>query len=100
MPNAGPTPREEWTHYALTFDKLTGQIIIYENGTELNSLMLSPGSRAIHPDDGKLVIGRYAVDGSDFAYGEATVDDLMFYDRVLNATEINAIASVYNATMG
>ena len=98
MPDA--RTREEWNHYAMTYDQLTGQVVFYKSGTELNTQTLPSEINVIDPDDGKLAIGRYTLDGSNGWYGEATVDDLIFYDRVLNATEIKAIASVYNATIG
>ena len=98
--NIGPVVRQEWIHYALTFDKLTGEIIVYGNGNVLNSSILGALTDPINAEDGQLAIGRYTLDGAGGFYGDATVDDLIFYDRVLNATEVKAIASVYNATMG
>ena len=98
--NIAPVVRQEWIHYALTFDKLTGEIIVYGNGNVLKSEIFGAATESINAEDGKLAIGRLTLDGAGGFYGEATVDDLVFYDRVLNATEVKAIASVYNATMG
>jgi alpha-tubulin suppressor-like RCC1 family protein len=84
-----------WQHVAVTFDKSSGNAVIYYNGTiaatnNFGSITPQSGYPAYH-----LNIGRRTAQttGLGYTYG-GLLDELSFYNRALSASEIQAI---YNA---
>ena len=89
-------PTDQWLHIALVFDAETNNVIGYQDG-EIDASQVAGGtSRIVYNYNGNLVIGRsYNYVHNMDRYASVTVDELMFYDRPLNQTEIQSIMTSY-----
>src|SRR5205823_5498459 len=83
--SAGVIPSNQWTHVALTFDRDTGIARLFVNGANLATtnlgsitpLTASPLNLGYRPADGAHFVGK--------------LDEVSIYNRVLAASEIQAV---------
>ena len=89
--------RHQWIHIALVFDRTREVVIGYHAGSEIYNRGFTPGNYTADDADGRMVLGRLYVTPHTSAnnYVTARYDDVMFYDRPLNQTEIMSISSFY-----
>ena len=87
-------PTDQWLHIALTFDVQTNVVIGYRDGEQVGSNIADGIPRLVYVYNGQLVIGRSYNQVHD-RYTSVTLDELMFYDRPLNQTEIQSIMTSY-----
>ena len=87
-------PTDQWLHIALTFDVETNVVIGYRDGEQVGSNIADGIPRLVYVYNGQLVIGRSYNQVHD-RYTSVTLDELMFYDRPLNQTEIQSIMTSY-----
>ena len=87
-----------WNHIALVFDRSQEVAIGYHEGRQIYNQGFTAGNYTADDADGHLVLGRLYVtphtNGAD--YVTARFDELVFYDRPLNQTEIMLISSFYS----
>ena len=85
-------PLNGWTHVAMTWDNATKLISLYINGVEAT---YEP-ARTAGVGDQRSDAGGHVIIGSHFLGGAAGFDgyedDMRFYNRILSAAEIRAIA--------
>jgi hypothetical protein len=91
--NAGQTPRKEWSHIAVTYDR-AGDIIIYVNGKEARRTKLTRENTKFESQKPTMhYIGR--IDETDtLRYFKGSLDDVRIYDRVLSPKEIDELAKM------
>jgi hypothetical protein len=89
----GPTaivPTMQWVHVATTYDGVTASLYI---GGQLKQAGTKVGSTSALADH-SLFIGAENDDAVGLLNGlSATIDDVLFYNRVLSANEIAALAA-------
>ena len=84
---------DTWNHIALTYDKNTGEAILYVNGGQVAQTNFGPlNLQTSYP----LFIGRRPAGGNDRSF-YGFIDEVEIYNRALSADEILAI---YNAGGG
>jgi len=77
----------QWTHYAVTLDRVAGEVRVYANGV-LNGATTGVGNRAVRTQHG-LTLARNAWDTGNPWSG--ALDEVAFYNRPLTLAEIAAI---------
>jgi len=81
-----------WQHVALTYDKASGQGVLYYNGTVVASQNL--GSYTPRTAGRNVYFGRRVAPTGDQATFEGSLDEVSLYGRALSSNEI---AAIYNA---
>ena len=89
------TVAHEWKHVAMVYEATSRRYMAYENSERVASKAVIGYERPLDENDGFLVLGRSST-MKDNSYTSVIVDDLMFYDRSLNPTEIYDILSFYD----
>lgn len=96
-----------WKHYAIVFKKLSSStyIAVYEDGVLRQTTSISSAVN-LHKFNNKFTIGGGTDTSGNFLsskYAHANIDKFFIYNRMLNATEINAIKDlhqeVFNLTL-
>jgi hypothetical protein len=79
----------KWTNVALTYDKTTGNVIVYKNGTQfISQNVLSPGT-SIYPTSTGVYVGGV---GLNSPYnGNGQIDETRIYNRALSATDVSEL---------
>ena len=80
-----------WTHFAMTYDSITGELVLYVNGAVDGGLTVPAGSRCIISTPEPLRIGGGSTCGTPYPF-PGRVDEARVYDRALSAAEIAALA--------
>jgi len=78
-----------WYHLTFTWSSFTDNLVIYQDGIEINSISVSGNYIPSAPD---LFIGRHF--GGHYLKG--IIDEVAIYDRALNASEILAHSQRYS----
>jgi len=81
-------PNTDWQHLCVTFDTITGDLILYHNGVEKDTESNEVGS-TINLNNEELIIGARS-DGPGFEF-EGNIDEISIWDIALNVTQINEI---------
>ncbi|HEX5923489.1 MAG TPA: LamG-like jellyroll fold domain-containing protein [Baekduia sp.] len=74
-----------WTHLTATYDKVTGSLRLYVNGTLTTATTIATGANLL--PGGVLSIGRDTVN-AQAAFGAGYVDEIRAYPRPLSAAEV------------
>jgi hypothetical protein len=82
-----PIPIGVWTHLAGTYDDATGTARIFMNGALVASQTVLPGP--IRPDEGTSSV--FWLGGAGTHCCDGLIDDVQFFGRALEPTEIQAI---------
>ena len=86
--------RNQWTHVALVYDKVNLDWVVYQDGKVVSQVVASGWGSYFFDTDGYFVIGRsYILTGIHSS--SVTIDDLMFFDRVLSQEEIQGVKAIY-----
>ena len=86
--------RKQWTHVALVYDKVNLDWIVYQDGEVVSQVSASGWGSYFFDTDGYFVIGRsHTLTGIHSS--TVAIDDLMFYDRVLNQEEMQGVKATY-----
>lgn len=83
--SASPINNNQWTHIALTRNRITGQIRVYVNGDLSNTNNLTDTTIKTTAFSS---IGRMENTGGSPVYFNGSIDELTTYTRLLTATEI------------
>jgi len=82
-----PMPVDEWTHYAVTYDGTTGEMVLYRNGTEVD--------RSLDPDDDtsgfvltEINIGGYVINDEVNPFG-GLMDNVRLWDHARSPQEVS-----------
>jgi hypothetical protein len=89
----GSTSFGTWTHYAITYSKLNGTFVAYKNGWPITTVPVA-GLDLENTNKGDAFIGYSPTGPNEFSDG--AIDEVMVYNRALNATEILALYYGYN----
>ena len=85
--NGGALPVDQWVHTAAVFDQTLGELHLYMNGREVQTVYdLVPWGAS----DGPILIGAQRDDGLFFS---GDVGEVRVYRRVLNSAEVAALST-------
>ena len=79
-----------WFHTVLNF--MGDRMRIYHDGVVRSTLPVDASPSSHIPGDGRIVIGRWFSE-LDSNYASVQVDELLFFNRTLNQTEVTALFS-------
>lgn len=86
--NGGGLPVDQWVHTAAVFDQTLGELHLYGNGREIQTVYdLVPWGAS----DGPILIGAQRDDGLFF---NGDVSEVRVYRRALNSAEVEALSSL------
>jgi hypothetical protein len=78
---------DTWHFVAVTFDYATGEMILYKDGSPVDSAILPPGDRDV--TDATISIGSFGASNGWMWAG--TIDDARVYNRALSPGQIEAL---------
>ena len=87
-----PLAQDTWYFVAVTYDYLTGEMILYKNGLPVDSAFLPAEKRDV--TDPTISVGCFGTNGYNWL---GTIDDARIYNTVLSPEQI---AAMYNSGSG
>jgi hypothetical protein len=91
LDGATAIPLGSWIHAAMTYDALTGALVLYLNRVADANLVVPAGDRCVIDTPQPLRIGGGAPAPYDPLFFAGLMDDVRVYDRALTATEISTL---------
>ncbi|MCK4819687.1 tandem-95 repeat protein, partial [bacterium] len=88
-----PLSHDQWYFVAVTFDYLSGEMILYRDGIEIDRDIVPEALRSVA--DASVLIG--AMDGSYIWQG--SMDEPRLYDHVLSAEQISSLFNIGNSVI-